>query len=176
MRSLDAIDWSILEALQDDARLSFRELAKRVHLSAPATTARVHALERDGVITGYRAVVDPTVAGRPIEAFVRLTTTTTTNRSVGAIEDVARRHSGVLEVHQVLGDCDVVLRVALPTLAELDALVTELGDFGQTTTTVIASSPVARRALEPVAPDAPDALDAPVAGDPSVRGQGAPQA
>lgn len=60
---LDDLDWRILEHLQQDGRMTFTELARRVNLSAPATTERVRRLEQLGVITGYAAVVDP--AARP---------------------------------------------------------------------------------------------------------------
>ena len=59
----DATDWLLLRELQADARLSFNELARRIHLSAPAVAERVRRMEQAGVITGYRAVVDPAAVG-----------------------------------------------------------------------------------------------------------------
>ena len=55
---LDNINRRILKALQDDARISYAELGKLVHLSAPAVAERIRKLERDGVITGYSISVD----------------------------------------------------------------------------------------------------------------------
>ena len=70
---LDAIDWKILAALQENARIPFAELARRVGLSTPAAAERVHKLESDGIISGYRAEVDARKVGLPLLAFVRVT-------------------------------------------------------------------------------------------------------
>jgi Lrp/AsnC family leucine-responsive transcriptional regulator len=67
---VDRVDWHILAELQDDARLSFNELSRRVRLSAPAVAERVRRLEADGVITGYHAQVDLNRIGRPVQAVV----------------------------------------------------------------------------------------------------------
>jgi len=69
---LDDIDWAVLDHLQREGRVGFRELGRRVGLSAPAVTARVHRLEAAGIITGYRAVLDPLPLGLPVLAFVRV--------------------------------------------------------------------------------------------------------
>ena len=69
---LDEKGWAILRELQLDARLSFSELGRRVGLSTPAVAERVRNLQSAGVITGYRADVDPKRLGLPILAIVRL--------------------------------------------------------------------------------------------------------
>jgi Lrp/AsnC family leucine-responsive transcriptional regulator len=139
---MDEIDWQIIGHLQDDGRLSFRQLADRVHLSPAAATARVHALEEQGVITGYRAVIDPAVAGRSVEAIVRLVGNGSTTRSIAKATEIARRHPAVRRMHQVLGDCDAIFHVDAASLQELDQLVTALGDYGRTTTALVVDSPV----------------------------------
>src|SRR5436309_5509610 len=68
-RSLDQTDWKIICELQQDARLSSNELGRRVGLSAPATAERVRKLEDAGVITGYRAHIDPAKLGMPLLAL-----------------------------------------------------------------------------------------------------------
>ena len=68
---LDQIDRRILSELTSDGRVSYRELGERVGLSAPAVTERVKRLERDGVITGYAATIDPTAVGSPILIIMR---------------------------------------------------------------------------------------------------------
>jgi Lrp/AsnC family leucine-responsive transcriptional regulator len=70
--SIDDINWNILTALQTDARLSFRDLGRRVGLTAPAVAERVRRLEEAGVITAYRAVLNPDQLGRPIMAIIRV--------------------------------------------------------------------------------------------------------
>jgi Lrp/AsnC family leucine-responsive transcriptional regulator len=71
-KPLDDVDWRLLEALQADGRLSFKELGRRINLSAPAVAERVRRLEETGVITGYRADVDARRAGQPLQAFVEM--------------------------------------------------------------------------------------------------------
>ena len=56
---LDGKDWQLLEALQLDARLGYAELGRKVRLSAPSVAERVKRLEEAGVISGYRATVNP---------------------------------------------------------------------------------------------------------------------
>ena len=65
---MDAMDWALLSELQADARLSYSELSRRVHLSPPAVAERVRRLEETGVITGYHAHVDLARAGRRVLA------------------------------------------------------------------------------------------------------------
>jgi Lrp/AsnC family leucine-responsive transcriptional regulator len=71
-KPLDDVDWRLLEALQAAGRLSFKELGRRINLSAPAVAERVRRLEETGVITGYRADVDARRAGQPLQAFVEM--------------------------------------------------------------------------------------------------------
>ncbi len=139
---MDEIDWQIVDHLQVDGRLSFRQLGERVHLSPAAVTARVHALESAGVITGYRAVIDPAAAGRTIQAIVRLVGSGATTRAIAKATEIARKDPSVRRMHQVLGDCDAIFYVEAETIQGLDALVTRLGDFGQTTTTLVVETPI----------------------------------
>src|SRR5689334_22444213 len=69
---LDDVNRQLLRELEADARLSNAELARRVNLSAPAVADRVRRLEQAGVITGYRAVIDPRALGYPLAAIVRI--------------------------------------------------------------------------------------------------------
>jgi DNA-binding Lrp family transcriptional regulator len=69
---LDRIDLQIVALLRENARRSFQDIGKRVALSAPAVKRRVDRLEREGVIRGYSATVDPAAFGWPTHAFVEL--------------------------------------------------------------------------------------------------------
>ena len=69
---LDETNRRIVDELRTDARLSMAELGRRVSLSAPAVADRVQRLEREGVITGYRATIDPKAIGYPLAAVVRI--------------------------------------------------------------------------------------------------------
>lgn len=71
-KALDSLDWQIISQLQRDGSLSYNQLGRLVHFSAPAVADRVRRLEESGVITGYQAKVDPAKAGLPLTAFVQL--------------------------------------------------------------------------------------------------------
>ncbi|MBF2048536.1 MAG: Lrp/AsnC family transcriptional regulator [Elainella sp. C42_A2020_010] len=141
---LDEIDWQLLDALQEDARLSYTELGKQVGLTRPAVAERVRRLEERGVITGYRAEVDPVKLGLPILAFVR----------IGAIGDVfASVAKVVVEIPEVIechrgtgGEC-FILKVRVASLPHLEAVIDRLTKFGQVTTSIVLSSVLTQRPI-----------------------------
>jgi DNA-binding Lrp family transcriptional regulator len=101
MESLDRTDRDILALLQTDGRLTGAEIGRRVGLSQPAASARIQRLEKNGVITGYRAVVDPTALGLNIHAVIRLRTTHaqlsrsgSPERTASSSTSIARRQDG----------------------------------------------------------------------------------
>lgn len=146
---LDDIDRAILAELQVDGRVSFSELGRRVALSAPAVTERVRRLEAAGVITGYRAVVDPAAVGLTIEAIVRV------RDNSGRVRTVLEEMSAVLEAKHVTGEDCWVIRVVVPTMADLEAIVGRFGTFGATTTSMVFSTPIEHRPLVPPGPAEP---------------------
>jgi Lrp/AsnC family leucine-responsive transcriptional regulator len=75
---LDETGWQILRELQNNARLSFHELGRRVGLSSPAVAERVRKLEDAGIIIGYEARVAPLKVGLPLLAFIRITNSSST--------------------------------------------------------------------------------------------------
>jgi len=137
----DDLDWDILDHLQEDGRMAFSELARRVSLSPPAVTERVRRLEQAGVITGYRAVVAPAAVGLPIEAVVRVRDNTA--RIGKALGDIGE----VLEAMHVTGEDCWVLRVVATDMVALEALVGRLAAFGGTTTSLVFSAPIRHRAV-----------------------------
>src|SRR3954467_2193807 len=84
---LDATNMRLLAELQDNARLSLAELGRRVGLSSPAVAERLGRLERDGVIGGYRAEIDPRALGFPLGAVIRVRPVP---RQLQKVADVAR--------------------------------------------------------------------------------------
>ncbi|WP_158886482.1 Lrp/AsnC family transcriptional regulator [Amycolatopsis anabasis] len=141
---LDDVDWQLLELLQADARMSYSELGRRVSLSAPAATERVRRLEERGIITGYSAQVDAEKLGRPIAAIVRAKV-----RSL----DGTRFRETILALPQVLaadhvtGDECWFLRISCGSTGELESLVERIQRYGETTTSLVFSSPVRRRGI-----------------------------
>ncbi|CCH28323.1 Lrp/AsnC family transcriptional regulator [Actinosynnema sp. NPDC047251] len=139
---LDDLDWKLLDLLQRDGRMTFTDLAKRVALSAPATTERVRRLEQAGVITGYAAVVSPRLVGLPIEAIVRVRVRSLdTPRFRERIVTLAQ----VLDADHVTGDDCWLLRVVCRSTAELEQFVEQAQRYGDTTTSLVFSSAVRNR-------------------------------
>jgi Lrp/AsnC family leucine-responsive transcriptional regulator len=143
---LDAVNRAILHELQQDARLSMAELGRRVNLSPPAVAERVQRLERDGVIRGYHADVDPTKLGYTIAAVVRVAPAT---RQLDRIRELARESPEVVECHRITGEDCFFLKLHLRAIDDLEPLLDRFTPYGRTTTSIIHSSPVDGRALVP---------------------------
>jgi len=141
---LDPINVRLLREVESDARLSLAELARRTNLSAPAVGERLRRLERAGVITGYHAEVDPKALGYPLAAIVRIRPTT---RQVHKISALAHETREVVECHRITGEDCFLLKLHLRSMDDLEAILDRFLALGETTTSFIQSSPVARRAL-----------------------------
>lgn len=144
---MDEVDARILSVLQQDSRLSYREVARRVHLSPPAVADRVRRLESAGVITGYTCAVDAAKLGYALRAFVQLATSGS---------DACRRFSAtvpsmpeVVECHRVTGRNSYVLQVVARSTEDLERVVNRLMEFGEPTTSIVLSAPLERRPLTP---------------------------
>jgi len=148
---LDSVDWKIVSALQQNARTSFAELGRSIGLSTPATAERVRKLEDAGVILGYRAEVDPARIGLPITAFIRMSVVGDVFVRITAL---LQEMPEVLECHRGTGADSFTIKVAVSNVAHLEALIDRLTPFGTTTTSIVLSTPVARRSLEPIVPKA----------------------
>jgi Lrp/AsnC family leucine-responsive transcriptional regulator len=149
---LDPINRRLLQELQADARVTIAELGRRINLSAPAVAERVQRLERAGVITGYRAEVDPKAIGFPIAAVVRVRPTT---RQLQKIPELAREIPEVVDCHRITGEDCFFVKLHLRSMDDLEEILDRFIVLGQTTTSIIHSSPLAQRPL-PLEPDYPD--------------------
>jgi Lrp/AsnC family leucine-responsive transcriptional regulator len=130
--ALDRTDLQLLAALQAGARLTNTELAERVHLSPSACLRRVQRLEREGVIAGYRAEVDPERLGLGLQAFVRVQLRHHDAASIAAFSTLVDGWDEVIACHALTGDMDYLLHVAVRDLEHfsrflLDGLLNEAG-------------------------------------------------
>lgn len=143
---LDQIDWRLLEALQENARLTFAELGRQLELSPPAVAERVRRLEVLGVITGYRAQVDPARLGLPLEAVIRIQADSA-NECQTMGERVSKEPE-VLHCWRVTGSDSHVLHLAVRSVEHLDdALSRVMPHSGGTVTGVVLNTPVPRRTI-----------------------------
>jgi DNA-binding Lrp family transcriptional regulator len=145
MTKLDPTDQKILQELQRDGRQSNLDLAGRIGLSPSATLRRVQELERQGVIRGYRAVLNPAAMGIGFTAYVTVGLNTHTKAAQEAFERAASRAPQVTECHNITGTVEYLLRVEVGDLAEYKHWHTDvLGVLPQVrsvTTFVVMGSP-----------------------------------
>lgn len=145
----DRTDHAILAALQADGRRSMAELARDVRMSASAVAERVRRLEDAGVITGYRAVIDPEALGYSVLAHLRLRYPSSSYGPLHALLDDVPE---VLEAHHVTGDDCFVIKVVATSMRHLEQVTGRIGTMGAVTTSVAYSSPVVARPVRPPAP------------------------
>jgi Lrp/AsnC family transcriptional regulator, leucine-responsive regulatory protein len=144
-RPLDALDWQILRERQQEARLSYNALARRVGLSAPAVAERVRRLEEAGVIVGYRAEVDPAKVGLQVMAVVQL------HCAPGKCllkTASAADYPEILEVLKVSGPYCTVLKVVAASIPHLEQFFERLGQHGELQTSMVWSSALNRRVID----------------------------
>jgi Lrp/AsnC family transcriptional regulator, leucine-responsive regulatory protein len=141
---LDDTNLALLDELQTDARLSLAELGRRVGLSPPAVAERLARLERDGVIRGYRAELDPAALGYGLSAVIRVRPAP---RQLHKVAEVARSAPEVVECHRITGEDCYLIKAHIRSMTHLEELLDELAPFGQTTTSIIQSSPVPLRGV-----------------------------
>jgi Lrp/AsnC family leucine-responsive transcriptional regulator len=146
---MDHMDWALLGELQADARLSYSELSRRVHLSAPAVAERVRRLEEAGVLTGYHAHVDLAKAGREVVALIRMSCYGP--RCVLRDPSVATWPE-ILEIHRVTGDTCSLLKVAATSIDAFEAVIDRLAGYGTPSSTMILSTPLDWQPVTPVEP------------------------
>jgi Lrp/AsnC family leucine-responsive transcriptional regulator len=143
---LDPIGWRILAELQEDARIQYAELGRRVGLSNPAVIERVRRMEEAGIITGYRVEIDHHKVGLPVCAFIRVRVV---GNLIPRVIAVAKEMPEVYECHRIAGEDTFLLKVCVPTSEALEKTVDKLTPYVATTTMLVFSSPVTRRAVEP---------------------------
>jgi Lrp/AsnC family leucine-responsive transcriptional regulator len=130
---LDATDREIIDLLRADARRTLADVAERVALSAPAVKRRVDRLERDGVITGYTALVDHALLGSPLQAFTEL-------RFAGnlPVDQIAGIAEGIPEVQTIFttaGDPDALAWIRVRDVDDLKRVIDLLRRSGRVTGT-----------------------------------------
>ncbi len=118
--TVDKVDREILALLEEDARQSFADLGQKVGLSKTPCWHRVRDLEREGVIRGYRAEVDPARVGLKVHAFVHVTINSAKHAE---FESAAVRHPAILQCFTIAGQADYLMHVLVADISELDHLL-----------------------------------------------------
>ncbi len=122
---LDELDLRIVDLLLKDGRTPAAQIAEQIGLSRPSVADRLEKLERQGVIRGTTAVIDPTLLGRPVTAFIAARGTTLSSAGWKKFRELMGREE-VLEVHTVAGDDCYLVKVRTESIGALNTLVREL--------------------------------------------------
>ena len=142
---IDEIDIQILNLLQKNARMNIKEIAKEVCLSSPAVSNRIEKMEREKVISGYQAIVNPVALGLYTKAFISVEV---------APEEKERFYEfvtdcvNVVECNCVTGDYSMLLEVLFKTTIDLDLFIGQLQKFGRTRTLIVFSTSVDHRGVQ----------------------------
>ncbi len=134
----------LLALLRDDPRMSVSEAARRIGMSAPAVRERILRMEEAGVIKGSRLEIDSGALGYPLAAFVRIRPMP---GKLPKIAELAAAIPQVVECHRITGEDCFILKVYLDSLDNLDSILDQFLAYGQTTTSIIQSTPVPLRHL-----------------------------
>src|SRR6059058_3468676 len=143
--AFDATDNRLLAELQSDARLSLAELGRRVGLSSPSVADRLRRLESDGVILGHRTEVNPEALGLALTSIVRIRPSP---RQLHKVAELARSTAEVVECHRITGEDCFFIKAHVRDVHHLEELIDRFTPYGQTTTSIVQSSPVPRRGLD----------------------------
>jgi Lrp/AsnC family transcriptional regulator, leucine-responsive regulatory protein len=141
---LDDANLRLIAELQQDARLSFAELGRRVRLSSPAVAERLARLEEDGVITGYHAEVNPRALGLELGVVIRIRPAP---RELHKVAELAQRTPEVVECHRITGEDCYFMKAYVRDVEHLEDVIDQFAIYGQTTTSIMQKSPVPVRPL-----------------------------
>ena len=141
---LDETNLRLLRALSDDPRLSMSALARQVGMSAPAVTERVVRLEQAGVIRGYRLEIDPAAVGLPVAAWVRLRPGP---GQLPKIAGLAQATPEVVECHRITGEDCFLMKIHVAAIERLEEVLDRFLIHGQTTSSIVVSTPVPPRSV-----------------------------
>lgn len=141
---LDKVDQTILEILQENAKTPLKEIANQVYLSTPAVSARIEKMEKEGIIMGYQAQINPEALGYHIKAFINLEVSPEDKKEFYPYVKACRN---VIECNCVIGDYSMILEVLFRSTVELDQFIGELQRFGRTKTLIVFSTSVEHRGI-----------------------------
>lgn len=141
---MDSTDAKIIEILQDNGRISMKDLGISVGLTSPAVSERVKRLEEAGIISGYKAIINPDSMGRAIKAFINVSLPGT---SYDAFIETVKNDHRIVECHHITGDDSSLIKVIVENMEDLENVIDSLKDYGRTKTSVILSTPIQAKSI-----------------------------
>jgi Lrp/AsnC family leucine-responsive transcriptional regulator len=122
MPEMDAVDWRILEVLQQNARITNAELAARIHRSESSCHRRRRRLEDEGVIESYGAIINHAAIGRPTSVFVEITLLRQAEETLDAFEEAVRDCPEIMAAYFMMGDADYLLHIVVADTSDFERI------------------------------------------------------
>ncbi|MDQ1195228.1 Lrp/AsnC family transcriptional regulator [Agrobacterium sp. SORGH_AS 787] len=141
---LDDIDKRILQLLSNDGRMSVKDLAQQVGLSAPSTSERIKRLEERGVIRGFTVEIDPASIGFTLQAIIRVRPLP---GKLHVVQQLIEAIPEISECDKVTGDDCFIARLHVRSIEELDTILDKIADKAETNTSIVKLQPIKRRLL-----------------------------
>ncbi|MBU9580891.1 Lrp/AsnC family transcriptional regulator [Ralstonia mannitolilytica] len=143
MNAIDDVDQRILDVLLTDSRISLKQLAEQVGLSAPSVSERLRRLEERGVIRQYTVDLDPKALGYPLQAIVRVRPMP---GKLHIVQRLIEEIPQISECDKVTGEDCFIARLCVQSIDQLDQILDRVADHAETNTAIVKAQPVRRRA------------------------------
>ncbi len=143
---IDQINWKILQALQQNARMSFSEIGRKIGLTSPAVAVRVKKMEDKGIIKGYNVRVSYNKTGHQLKAIITLKV------FMGRLKpflDKVKEFREVINCYRITGNENIILEVILYDQAHLEVFIDTLITYGETRTHIVLSNVVEQAPVKP---------------------------
>jgi len=144
---LDTTDWAILRELQDDARLSYAEIGRRVGLSSPAVQERMRRMEEANVIKAYRADINYEAVGLPITSITRLMNIQG-KLNIDKVREIAQSIPQVIRCYHVMGQDEYIVQIVAQSVGDLETILHHFSDYAQLISAIVINSPVEHSTID----------------------------
>jgi Lrp/AsnC family leucine-responsive transcriptional regulator len=142
---LDALNWEILQCLQENARQTNTDIGRKIGISSPAVSERIRKMEDLGIITGYTTKISPYELGFQLKAIITL------RAFMGKLKpflQIVRTYDEVLNCYRITGNENIVMEVVLKNQRHLEEFIDQLISFGETKTQIVLSHVVDNKTLK----------------------------
>ena len=141
---LDALNWKILQCLQENARQTNTDIGRKIGISSPAVSERIRKLEDMGVITGYTTKISPFELGYQLKAII------TIRAFMGKLKpflQIVKTYDEVMNCYRITGNENIVMEVVLKNQKHLESFIDQLISYGETKTQIVLSHVVDNKVL-----------------------------
>lgn len=139
---MDRIDSKILSLLHENARISAAEIGRTIAMTQPAVTERIHKLEEQGIIAGYRAVLSPKKLGKDVTAFVQFKTSNCLD-----FQEFCSQSPDVIELYRISGEYNFLMKITTATMESLTAFLDMCGPYGFSSTLIVLSEAIQNKSM-----------------------------